>query len=121
MHMGWHMVTMGVSVLAGAIAGLYFRVFILAPLTILALLGTAIVDVTNGLPLRITLFHMTFIWGGLQLAYLGSSFLASRPRREIRSRERENAPNNMYVGDSERAPRGRAIISAQGNRGRGVA
>ena len=93
------MVAMGVGVLIGALAGLYFRVFFLAFLTILALLGTAVVDVANGLPLRITLVHMAYIWGGLQFAYFGSSFFVSRSQREFRSTEPVNVPNSIYVAN----------------------
>lgn len=120
MHAEWDMVAIGVGVLIGAVAGLYFRVaVILVPLTILALLGMAVVDVANGLTLRIMLFHMGYIWFGLQFTYFGISFLVSRSQRKFQSAERENVPNNMYA--AEPVPRGRAVRSARGHRGRGVA
>lgn len=72
------MVAMGVGVLIGTFAGLYLGVISLVLLTIIALLGTAILDVANGPPLQITLFDMACIWVGLQFAYFGSAFLVSR-------------------------------------------
>ena len=76
------MLTVGVGVVIGAAAGLYFRVFILVPLTILAFLGMAIVDVVNGAPLLTTLFHMACVSFALQFTYCGSSFLLSRSQRD---------------------------------------
>lgn len=93
------MVAMCIGVLIGALAGLYVQVIILVLLTILALLGTAIIGMANGLPLQITLLHMACIWVGLQLAYLASAFLVSRSPSEVRSTERVNAPNNTYAAN----------------------
>jgi hypothetical protein len=104
-----YMVAIGVGVLVGALAGLYFRVVILVPLTILALLVTAAVDVADGLPLRITLLHMVYIWVGLQFGYFGSSFLAGLSQREFsESAERENVSNDMYASE-QYAARERAL------------
>jgi hypothetical protein len=94
------MIDIGAGVLIGTFAGLYFGVVILVLLTIIVLLGTAIIDVAKGLPLQIMLFDMACIWVSLQFAYCGSAFLVSRSWRESRSTECENAPNNnMYVAD----------------------
>jgi len=75
------MLTMAGGVLVGAAAGLYFRVFILVPLTILAFVGMAIVDVVNGAALLTTVFHMARISFALQFAYFGSSFFVTRAPR----------------------------------------
>lgn len=91
------MIDIGVGVVVGALAGRYFGIVILILLMILTLLGTAIIDMANGLFLQITLFHMACIWLSLQLAYFGSAFVVSRSRRQ--SAECENAPKNMYAAD----------------------
>lgn len=92
------MLTVGVGVVIGAAAGLYFRVFILVPLTILAFLGMAIVDLVNGAPLLTTLFHIACVSFALQFAYCGSSFLLNRSQRDTgdQSAPRDRAPSQVH-------------------------
>src|SRR6185437_2778654 len=87
------MIVMVVGVLIGALGGLYFGVVILVPLTIIVLLGTVILDVANGPPLQITLFHMACIWVGLQFAYFGSAFWVSRSQANFDRLNCENSPS----------------------------
>jgi hypothetical protein len=90
------MVAVSVGVLIGALAGLYLRVFALIPLTILLLLGTAVVDAAHGVRPVTVLVHMADIWVSLTFAYLVSSFLANLSQREAsESTERENAPKAL--------------------------
>ena len=95
------MIVMVVGVLIGALAGLYFGVVILVPLTIIVLLGTAILDVANGPPLQITLFHMACIWVSLQFAYLGSAFWVSRSQANFDRLNREKLTKQRLRHRSE--------------------
>ena len=104
------MMAMGVGALIGAFAGLYLRVFILVPLTVVALLGTGLLDAADGLPLRASLLQMAYVWVGLQFAYLVSSFSASIFQSEFwGSTKCENVPNNIFAGD-QNAIREHALV-----------
>jgi hypothetical protein len=76
------MVAMSVGVLIGALAGLYLGVVSLVLLTIIALLGMAILDMANGPSLQTALYHMGCIWIAIQLAYVGSAALVGRSQHK---------------------------------------
>ena len=62
------------TVLVGALLGLRFRVFVLLPVTVLALLSIAVVGAAEGAPAMSIFVAMFFVGTALQLSYLAGGF-----------------------------------------------
>ena len=80
------------ALLVGALLALRWNVFILLPITFFALLSTAAVGVTTGLPKISTVLAVLVVWAALQFGYLVGAGLPSIKQITRRHAREPNAP-----------------------------
>jgi hypothetical protein len=90
-------VTASISILLGAALGLRFNVFVLAPAAVLALIGTAAIEVANGAPMGSLAFAMVSVTAALQIGYFAGAI--TRVAAIVRSTKAGVERNFDYSAD----------------------